>query len=127
MPLNGLDRISPWAICGSSPHQRSRHLAGQVLRGLGIEVRKERQRGEGLVWVLSHCPFCLKTDGATHVEVKHDGKLCFACKHNSCCRPDGRRHGWGDLRARYEAGRDPPGGPALNDSGQQPEGSGTGD
>lgn len=124
MPLNGLDQISPWAICGSSPYQRSRHLAGEVLRVLNVGVHKEKERNGGLLWVLDRCPFCQTTDGATHVEVKHDGKLCFACKHNSCCRPDGRRYGWGDLRGRYEAGRDPPGG-AASDCGQRPEDSGT--
>ena len=125
MPMRGLEKVSRWSICGADPDQRSRHLAGQVLRVLDIGVRKERQRDGGLLWVLERCPFCQKADGATHVEIKHDGKLCFTCKHNSCCRSDGRRYGWADLRARYEAGRDPPCGPALNDCGCPPEESGT--
>lgn len=102
VPLKGLERLSRWAVCGSTPYQRSRQLAERVLRRLDIDVRKEKERDGGLLWVLARCPFCGKTDGATHVEARHDGTLCFSCKHNSC-RPGGGRYTWSDLRARYEA------------------------
>lgn len=103
VPLKGLEKLSQWSVCGASPFHRSRLLAERVLRYFGIEVEREKERDEGLLWVLDECPFCQQSDGATHVEIKYDGTLCFSCKHNTC-RPGGGRYGWTNLRARYEAG-----------------------
>ena len=85
---------------------RHARLAQAVLAAGGIGISREKDRQGGVLWVLDSCPFCDNADRCAHVEVKADGKLCFACKHDSCKRPDGGRHGWQDLRERFDPDRD---------------------
>jgi hypothetical protein len=89
----------------SDTFDRHVRLAEAVLASGGIGVAREKDRQGGVLWVLDRCPFCGNTDRCAHVEVKADGRLCFACKHDTCKRPDGGRHGWMDLRDRYDPSR----------------------
>ncbi len=118
--------------------RRSSLFAEQVVKRGGLEVvrTKEDYRG-GVLWVLDRCPFCDNADGTAHVEVRADGKLCFACKHNRCkdnhwrefrtkCDPCGEAggsdFGWIEemVREAPAAGHEPAAPPPPPQAGDEP-------
>jgi hypothetical protein len=79
-------------------YQHNLRLAERILADNGIGTIKEKEYKGGRLWVLEQCPFCGNSDHSAHVEVQVSGKLCFACKHNSCRD----KYGWQEFRAKVE-------------------------
>ena len=51
----------------------------------GVSIIKEKNNGQGRIYVLKQCPFNPEhNNGEVHTSVAPDGTLGFACKHNSC-------------------------------------------
>jgi hypothetical protein len=62
----------------------------------GVSISKEKSNGQGMIYVLKECPFNREHNrGEAHVQIGSDGKLGFACKHNSCSS-----YRWRDFRAK---------------------------
>src|SRR5204863_9913346 len=79
------DRKAPPAEhARSASFDRNRELAQRVIHRGGLTALAEKDYRGGVLWVLDRCPFCDNTDRTAHVEVRPDGRLCFACKHNRC-------------------------------------------
>jgi hypothetical protein len=79
-------------------YQHNLRLAERILADNGIRTINEKEYKGGRLWVLEECPFCGNTDHSAHIEVQVSGKLCFACKHNSCRG----KYGWQEFREKFD-------------------------
>jgi hypothetical protein len=97
MPASSLPapRAAPASAVRGEAFERNRRLAQGVITRGGLVVHKEKDYRGGVLWVLDRCPFCDSADAAAHVEVRADGMLGFACKHNRC-----QEFHWKEFRAK---------------------------
>ena len=79
-------------------YQHNLRLAEPILADNAIGTMKEKEYNGGRLWVLEECPFCGNTGHSADVEVQVSGKLCFACKHNSCQD----KYGWQEFREKFD-------------------------
>jgi hypothetical protein len=82
----------------SETYQHNLRLAQRILADNGIGTMKDKEYKGGRLWVLEECPFCGNSDHSAHVEIQVNGKLCFACKHNSCRG----KYGWQEFREKFD-------------------------
>jgi hypothetical protein len=82
----------------SEMYQHNLRLAERILADNRIGTIKDKEYKGGRLWVLEECPFCGNSDHSAHVEIQVSGKLCFACKHNSCRD----KYGWQEFRAKFD-------------------------